>query len=165
MNKGKRQITTPLVHYLNAGDSLLGDPYASVIAPCLLPVRIIDDLSGREWDDFVKLEGFGYCHQGIIFPAGHEDYDTRYDLGADFKLICRTFPKGLSLLPCNHGGRVIYPLGGVSSIRSFEGKFQALEIARENLSLTIFLRFAFAQLLQSMLPRTVRRFVLSRIRA
>lgn len=160
MNKGKRKVNTTLVHYLNAGDYLMGDPYANVNSPCLLPVNVKDDFSEKYWIDFVKGCGYGYCHQGIIFPVNHDDYDTRYDLSADFELICRTFPQGLNYLPVNSSGKVVYTLGGVSSSRSAQGKRQVLEIARENLPHFTYLKLLFYLGAQSVLPRSVRRLIL-----
>lgn len=132
MNKGRALATQPLIHYLNAGDIVLGDPYRDVVQPTRLIVEIYtaDDQAG--WQDFIKLRGFGYCHQGILFPASHPDYDSRYKIAGDFDLIMRSFPAGLQHLPVSSGGRVRYYLGGVSSQRSACLDREVVTIAARN---------------------------------
>lgn len=115
MNKGQRLARSLLVHYLNAGDVVWGEPYAEVAGPCLLPTRICDADGAPVFEDFVKLRGYGYCHQGLILPRGHEPYNAALRIAADFEMIVGTFPQGLASLPRATRGGVMFHLGGVSS--------------------------------------------------
>ena len=157
MNKGKRMVQSPLVHYLNAGDVLVGDPYLNIHAPCLLSVKVLDPLLRYEWIDSLKLSGFGYCHQGVIFPTNHPEYNEKYELAADFDVITKTFPHGLGGLKRAFDGAVIYHLGGVSSIRSKEANLEIVEIARNNLSLRVAAVICAQIFLKGLLSRVFRR--------
>ena len=116
MNKGHLRARGALIHYLNAGNSIWGEPYRSPDGPSLLPVRIRDETGGYLFDDFPKWGGYGYCHQGILFPVDHNPYDTELEIAADFNLIIATFPKGLRHLPLVRGGGESFGLGGLSSV-------------------------------------------------
>ena len=117
MNKGQRLAKGHLVHYLNAGDVVWGEPYLSLDGPCLLPTRICTPEGGQVFEDFVKLHGYGYCHQGLILPRGHERYNTLLRIAADLEMIIATFPQGLGRLKWARSGGVQFFLGGVSSTR------------------------------------------------
>jgi glycosyltransferase involved in cell wall biosynthesis len=157
MNKGKRLAAHPLIHYLNAGDIVLGEPYRSVGQPTRLPVEICttDDQVG--WKDFIKLRGFGYCHQGLLFPASHPDYDTRYRIAGDFDVIMRSFPDGLFDLPVSSHGRVRYYLGGVSSQRSARLDREVVTIAARNRGLVTAGSLLAVVVARRLLPRPLRR--------
>jgi glycosyltransferase involved in cell wall biosynthesis len=117
MNKGQRLVRGPLVHYLNAGDEVWGEPYAGITGPCLLSTRICDADGQAVFDDFIKLRGYGYCHQGLVLPKDHEPYNLSLSIAADLEMIIGTFPRGLMSLPRASGGGVQFFLGGVSSTR------------------------------------------------
>ncbi|EOR2201982.1 glycosyltransferase, partial [Escherichia coli] len=114
MNKGRMLAKGDLIHYLNAGDSVIGDIYKNIKEPCLIKVGLFEN---------DKLLGFssithsntGYCHQGVIFPKNHSEYDLRYKICADYKLIQEVFPEGLRSLSLITSGYVKYDMGGVSS--------------------------------------------------
>ena len=157
MNKGKLLAKGQIVHYLNAGDIVFGEPYLGVLGPLRLPVEIftIDDKMG--WLDFVKMRGYGYCHQGILFPSSHASYDTRYKIAGDFDAIMRTFPNGLHYLPISCNGGVRYYLGGVSSNRSFSLDTEVIIIAQRNRGvLSAFYFLAFIAI-RRLVPRFFRR--------
>ena len=121
MNKGRLRARGALIHYLNAGDSIWGEPYRSPDGPSLLPVRIHDETGGYLFDDFPKWGGYGYCHQGILFPVEHGPYDTELEIAADLDLIIATFPKGLRHLPLVRGGGASFGLGGLSTVAQQRG--------------------------------------------
>jgi glycosyltransferase involved in cell wall biosynthesis len=157
MNKGRRLAAQPLVHYLNAGDIVLGEPYRTVEQPTRLPVEIYtaDDKGG--WNDFIKLRGYGYCHQGLLFPASHPDYDARYRIAGDFDVIMRSFPGGLYDLPLSCHGRVRYYLGGISSQRSAQLDREIVTIAARNLGLVAAGLLLTTIMARRLLPRPLRR--------
>ncbi len=133
MNKGLARAQGTLLHYLNGGDTVVGEPYERLTAPCRLPATMWEPATGRRWQDRVKLAGLGYCHQGVILPAGHRPYDLRYRLCADLDLLAELFPAGLQTLPLLEGGGVVYELGGQSSQRLAEVHAEVREIARRRL--------------------------------
>ena len=55
MNKGHRSCSGEFVHYLNAGDTVFGEPYRQVVQACLLPVHVHDESGRFLFDDFIKL--------------------------------------------------------------------------------------------------------------
>jgi glycosyltransferase involved in cell wall biosynthesis len=118
MNKGLGLVRGELIHYLNGGDRVWGEPYLGVDGPSLMPVRIVDELGRHLFDDFPKFGGFGYCHQGILFPFGHAAYRTDLRIAADLDLVIQLFPGGLGQLPVITSGGAAYGLGGLSSTAS-----------------------------------------------
>lgn len=160
MNKGLARARGRLLHYLNGGDTVVGEPYAAVAAldaPCRLPVTMWEPETGRRWQDHVKLAGVGYCHQGVILPAGHRPYDLRFRLCADLDLLAELHPQGLQALPLAAGGGVVYTLGGQSSQRLAEVHRELRAIARQRLPWRR--RAVVAALLaaKSLVPRGLRR--------
>ena len=84
MNKGLRICNTPLIHYLNSGDTVYGDPYSNIYLPGLLDVNI-NTVDGKLLKvDYIKLNGYAYCHQGIIFPSKHREYDINFRFTISF---------------------------------------------------------------------------------
>lgn len=157
MNKGKHLASQRLIHYLNAGDIVVGEPYQEVERPTRLTVEIhtADDQLG--WQDFIKLRGFGYCHQGLLFPAAHPDYDSRYTIAGDFDVIMRSFPEGLRDLPVSSHGRVRYYLGGVSSQRSARLDREVVSIAARNRGVLMAASLLTVIVARRLLPRPLRR--------
>ncbi|MEO1945528.1 MAG: hypothetical protein ABGY11_14595, partial [Candidatus Thioglobus sp.] len=47
MNKGHNLAKGKLIHYLNSGDTVFGDPYFNLDSESLLPVQFIDE-EGKE---------------------------------------------------------------------------------------------------------------------
>ena len=159
MNKGRGFVKTPLVHYLNSGDYVEGDIYNNCDWPCLLPVKIFNPENNLSWFDTVKLSGFGYCHQGIIFPSSHAPFNESLKIAADFEVICRTFINGSRSLPICNVGHVVYELGGVSSVKSEIGNREIISIANKVLGRMLFLRIYLYILLKGFLPRPFRRVI------
>jgi glycosyltransferase involved in cell wall biosynthesis len=157
MNKGKRLAAYPLIHYLNAGDIVLGEPYEGVERPTRLHVEIFTADEQMGWLDFIKLRGFGYNHQGLIFPASHPEYDLRYRIAGDFDVIMRSFPLGLYDLPVCPHGRVRYYLGGVSSQRSARLDREIITIAARNRGLATAAALLLVVVARRLLPRQLRR--------
>ena len=52
MNKGRRIATGDFVHYLNAGDTVHGEPYKNITSSSLLPVNILDETGALVFNDF-----------------------------------------------------------------------------------------------------------------
>lgn len=157
MNKGRRLASQRLIHYLNAGDIVLGEPYEGVSGPVRLPAELLTPDGRGSWQDFIKLGGFGYCHQGLVFPASHPDYDTRYRLAGDFDLIMRSFPNGLHELPLAPGGGVRYHLGGVSSQQWVRLDRELIAIAIRNRGLVTAGSILAVVIGRHLLPRSLRR--------
>lgn len=117
MNKARKFVVGDYVLYLNSGDWLSG-VFFEISQPCLLKVNIIS--KEKVHCDFIKLFGFGYNHQGIIFDATHQPFDSKYFLAADLHLIINTFKSGLKELPIIPGLQANYRLDGVSSHKSIK---------------------------------------------
>jgi glycosyltransferase involved in cell wall biosynthesis len=157
MNKGRALATSPLIHYLNAGDIVLGEPYATASEPTRLIVEICETGDRVAWQDFIKLRGFGYCHQGLIFPRSHPEYDTQYKISGDLDVIMRTFPTGVFDLPVAPHGRVRYYLGGISSKRSLLLDREVVTIAARNQGFIAAFQLASIALARHLMPRFLRR--------
>ena len=164
MNKGLRYVTSGFVHYLNSGDAVYGDPYGDLCSESLLPVRIIDANGEFISFDYVKLFGFGYNHQGIIFKSNHRNYDTRLKLAADRDLILRHFPKGLKRLMINRNGGVLYYLDGISTEHARLGDLEILRSFFNNRP-AYFLQVLLFLLLKSLCPRPLRRLLMAPLSA
>lgn len=117
MNKGRRLATCGLVHYLNAGDTVWGEPYRELTAPARLITNVADTDGEILFVDYVKLRGFGYCHQGVVLPRTHEPYNLRLRVAADLEMLVGTFDSGIATLPLCSTGGVTFFLGGVSSTK------------------------------------------------
>ena len=74
------------------------NPYQHINEPCLIKTKVVDLNTGASWFDKPKLFGYAYCHQGIIFPRNHINYDLNFKFCADFDLITKIFPYGLKKL-------------------------------------------------------------------
>jgi glycosyltransferase involved in cell wall biosynthesis len=157
MNKGRSLASSPLIHYLNAGDIVLGEPYANVNEPTRLVVEICEAGDRVAWQEFIRLRGFGYCHQGLLFPRSHPEYDTQYKVAGDLDVIMRTFPSGVFDLPVAPHGRVRYYLGGVSSKRSSLLDREVIKIAARNQGISAALNLASIALGRHLMPRFLRR--------
>jgi len=160
MNKGRNLAKANLIHYLNAGDEVHKDIYKNVNATCLLPVKIIDEVTGYYWYDKPKLFGFSYCHQGIIFESNHEPYNLNYKIVSDFNTIVSQFPNGLSELKINNNGYVTFYLGGISSQKAKIGNFDIIKIIWKNLTFTKATLITFIILIKFFIPRFIRRLLM-----
>jgi glycosyltransferase involved in cell wall biosynthesis len=161
-NIGKRQVSTPLVHFLNAGDAIYGNPYKGIDQPCLIPVRFIDEDGNKAGSDRVKLFGTAYNHQGILLPAEHEDYDTSFSLAADYKMMLKTFPLGLSRLPVVKNGGAEYQLGGLSSQKPVLGLWEMV-VSVFQVRPMLALPVTFILVLKLMIPRRIRRLTILKL--
>lgn len=164
MNKGHRLATGDLIHYLNAGDVAFGEPYADGDAR-LLPVRIADEHGVFQFEDYVKHGGYGYCHQGILFPRSHPAYRTEYRIAADFDLIVAAFPQGLRELPLATRGGVQFGLGGISNQASRKRDAEIIAIARDRLPPTAAQRLVRSIVIKNMIPRPLRRWIVKSLGA
>ena len=143
---------------------MYGDPYGDLCSESLLPVKIIDANGEFVSFDYIKLFGFGYNHQGIIFKSSHVDYDTSFNLAADRDLVLRHFPKGLRQLTVNKNGGVLYYLDGVSSERAREGDLEILKSFFINKPAYFIQVFLFL-ILKSLCPRPLRRLLMASLSA
>jgi glycosyltransferase involved in cell wall biosynthesis len=160
MNKGLSLVRTSLVHYLNGGDEVCGEPYLNLHVPTLIPVIICDIMNDYRWVDKINMLGFGYCHQGIIFPSNHRQYDTGYFYASDLDLIISVFPKGLHKLNISNSGSAIYYLDGFSSINNIKGDLEIIKIFRKKSGILQFI-FIFLYIhMKSFLPRKIRRRIM-----
>jgi Glycosyl transferase family 2 len=157
MNKGLSRARGDLLHYLNGGDTVYGEPYQSLPGPARLPVRITDESGKLLFNDFVKYGGYGYCHQGLLLPAGHAPYRTQFKIGADLDVIVATFPDGVAALPLVGSGGVTFAVGGVSSHTRWLSTREALRIFGERLPWYRAARLQALLIAKSLVPRAVRR--------
>ena len=157
MNKGHRSCVGELVHYLNAGDTVFGEPYRNVSQACLLPVHVHDESGRFFFEEFIRHGGYGYCHQGILFPRGHPSYKEEYRVAADLDLMIACFPRGLQGLPRAVGGGARFNLGGTSSRAGKARDREVRDIFFRRLSWWAARRLQAGIVLKNMLPRGVRR--------
>ncbi len=157
MNKGHRSCRGELVHYLNAGDTVFGDPYRQVTQACLLPVHVHDESGRFFFEEFIRHGGFGYCHQGILFPRNHPSYREEYRVAADLDLMIACFPRGLRGLPRVVDGGARFTLGGVSSRAGRARDHEVRDIFYERLSWWVASRLQASILVKNLLPRRLRR--------
>ena len=157
MNRGRSRARGDLVHYLNAGDSVWGEPYRSLNGPSLLTVRIYDEAGHHLFDDFPKLGGYGYCHQGVLFPTAHRPYDTSLRIAADLDLIFDTFPRGLHKLPRTQDGGALFGLGGLSTVAQTQRDREVRKILWSHLPKQRAARFIALLALKNLVPRSLRR--------
>ncbi len=158
MNKGKQLVNTSLIHYLNSGDEVYGEPYQDVKTEVCLEVTLRNENGRRIGLDKLKLFGYGYNHQGIIFSSNHVDYDCNYLIASDSDLIVKHFPSGLNALPMFKTGGVNYYLDGFSTKNMREGNLEILKTFYRN-NFTVFPKVFSYILLKSFLPRKVRRIL------
>ena len=152
-------MKTPLVHYLNAGDILYGNPYKGISRPALLPVVFIDESDAECGSDRVKLLGTSYNHQGVVIPASHEEFDLRFNIAADYKMLLREFPNGFPAAIGSGSGGVKYQLGGVSSLKTWQASWQMTQIVIKERPL-LWPVVAFMIFAKCPFPRAVRRWIL-----
>ena len=155
MNKGKHLVNTSLIHYLNSGDEVYGEPYQDVETEACLEVTLRDENGKRIGIDKRKLFGYGYNHQGIIFSSNHVDYDCKYSIAADSDLIVKHFPNGLHALPMLNTGGVNYYLGGFSSKNMKQGNIEILRIFYETKISMLPKVFSYI-FLKSFIPRRLK---------
>jgi glycosyltransferase involved in cell wall biosynthesis len=165
MNKAKKLVSTELVHYLNAGDTVSENIYSDCDSFGIFKVKILDNVSAQSWFDYIKLSGFGFCHQGIVFNSNHPIYDLAYKYAADFKLICEVFPDGLYNVKVFNNGYCQYMLGGVSSINNIACDKEILIISFAKFGFSfVFLKIYFYIKFKYFVPRFLRRFLSATIR-
>lgn len=159
MNKGQKLASGDFIHYLNAGDTISGDPYSNITQECRFPVDVYSEdgvYLGRE--SFVIL-GLSYNHQGIIFKKEHILYDTNYRIAADFNLIIKNFKNGIKKVPLNENANVSYSYGGVSSSRRFSRDAEVAKIIYLNKGIFLSVAFSLYALLKLFIPRNIRRIL------
>ena len=156
MNKGKRKCLGALIHYLNSGDIVEGDPYHNLKVESLLPVKFLDEKGVECGNDRVKFFGTAYNHQGIIFNKYHSPFNINYQIASDYVSILQSFPEGLKNLPISKHGSVCYSLGGRSSNKSLYGSLEMVKalILYRPLIAIVMIPIIFIKLL---IPRGIRR--------
>ncbi len=159
MNKGHERCRGRFVHYLNAGDTVFGEPYDEVAEPCLLPVHMHDESGRFFFKEFIRHGGFGYCHQGIIFPRGHPSYNEEFRVAADLDVMIACFPDGMHHLPRVTGGGARFTLGGASSRAGKARDREVREIFYRRLSWWAASRLQARVFLKNALPRRLRRWL------
>ena len=157
MNKAKNIANGTLLHYLNAGDEISDDPYKLIKEPCILKTKMIDPDSKANWLDKPKLCGFAYCHQGIIFPKNHTDYELRYKFCADFDVITKTFSWGLKKIKVEENGLVNYYLNGIFSKNTFQVTLEMIKIVWRNFDIFFASFLILILFTKTLIPRKLRR--------
>ena len=163
MNKGHNLASGKLIHYLNSGDTVFGDPYFNLNEASLLPVQFLDESVNKCGSDKIKLLGTAYNHQGIVFKYNHTPYNLKFNIAADYLCILRSFPDGLSKLPLVDGGGVIYTLGGVSTKKTVTGSIEMIAILVLNKPFYALLLVPEI-VLKMLIPQKVRRLILRNFR-
>jgi glycosyltransferase involved in cell wall biosynthesis len=163
MNKGHNLAKGKLIHYLNSGDTVFGDPYFNLDSESLLPVQFIDEEGKECGSDKLKLHGTAYNHQGIIFKHNHFSYNLKFKIAADYLSILHSFPDGLSKLPLVNSGGVMYTLGGVSTNKTVTGSIEM--IIALILNKPFYAVFLVPEIiLKILIPKKFRRFILRNFR-
>jgi len=158
MNKGRLLVSNGLIHYLNSGDIVIGEPYCfSHKEPFRLRVNTASNLFCL-LDTPVRKDGT-FCHQGLLFPFNHELYNTNYKISADFDAILRTFPAGIKSLPKNNSGGVLFDLDGISSTRPFKRDLESIMILFRSAELIKIVNFLFGRI------ESLPRYLLRKIKA
>lgn len=156
MNIGHSAAKGDLIHYLNAGDIVKGEPYVDVKGPIIYPVsRIYGDKESPPLAE-LTLFGYGCCHQSIILPRSHSPYDLTYNISADLDMLMRTFPSSLAEVPRAVDGYIIYDLTGLSSTSRLKRDVEIFRvfISHKNYyNAMLFLGYAG---LKFLLPRKIR---------
>ena len=163
MNKGHSLANGKLIHYLNSGDTVFGDPYFNLNTASLLPVQFLDEEGKKCGSDRLKLLGTAYNHQGGIFKYNHFSYNLKFNIAADYLCTLRSFPNGLSKLPLVNGGGVIYTLGGVSTQKTVVGSVEmiiALVLSKPFYAMLLVPEI----ILKILTPQKVRRLILRNFR-
>jgi glycosyltransferase involved in cell wall biosynthesis len=144
MNKGRLLVLSGLIHYLNSGDVVIGEPYCfSHKKPFRLKVNTVSN-SMCLLDIPVRKDGT-FCHQGLLFPFNHALYNTNYKISADFDVILSTFPTGVKSLPKNNSGGILFDLEGVSSVQPFRRDLESIKILFRRGDLTRIVNFIFGR--------------------
>lgn len=159
MNKGHSLCRGDFIHYLNAGDTVFGEPYREVAQACLLPVHVHDESGRFFFKEFLRHGGFGYCHQGILLPRNHASYRQEYRVAADLDMMIATFPQGMRGLPRVERAGVRYTLGGVSSRAGSARDREVRSIFFERLPWWAASRLQAGIVLKGLLPRGLRRLL------
>ncbi len=119
LNQGKKLCKSKFIHYLNAGDFLIGNPYPTIITESYLPVILVDYKRKIFKKAKKTILGLHYNHQGVIFKSNHIDYDETLKISSDFEVILIDFnPQNSDPFKSNVNGFVIYNLNGISSNNS-----------------------------------------------
>ncbi len=162
MNKGKKIAKGELLHYLNAGDCVWGEPYVNLNQSTILNVKLLDEFGAYLGEDQIKLLGHSYCHQGVIFPRDHVEYDERFKLASDYLLLCITFPEGLYNLKKTNFGGVEYKLGGISTLKSGLGLREIICVSFRHLNLYKSILISITLICKSIIPRKLRRLYINK---
>lgn len=165
MNIAREKSSGQLLHYLNAGDEVFGEPYALLKNdPSVMSVKMVDPINNKFWLDYIKLNGYGYCHQGIIFSKNHVFYNEKYKLAADFDVILQSFPSGLKKINKVTSGGAIYDVSGISSVRSFNNKKEIISILINNKKYITLLMVFPIIIIHLIVPRVIKRGLLKFLR-
>lgn len=157
MNKGCHSATGSLIHYLNAGDTVSGDVYLGINEPCRLNVILIGDNKKIINKSKVTHNGYGYCHQGVIFPSKHKSYNTKYKIAADLDALMYIFPQKILMLPVHREGNVFYDMSGVSSNKRLARDLEIAKIFVAHKKYFMLVTFIISSVLKYPIPKFVRR--------
>lgn len=144
MNKGIRVAKGSALLFLNAGDYFIGDVLGTFkTAPAFLPVKYVD-IFGRFRNRPVvnQRSGISNCHQGVIFEAKFIEYDSKYDICADYKyFLDHGYSNSVPMLASK--GYVFFDAVGVSATRIRDRDRQIFDIRRQRFGLVVGMLYEF----------------------
>jgi hypothetical protein len=133
-----------------------GEPYQDLGQPVRLRTTIATEAGQPVFEDFVKLMGFGYCHQGLVLPRAHEPYNARLRVAADVEMLIGSFPSGIKSLPASATGGVTFYLGGVSSTKRLARDLEILGVFRRRKGPAQCMLVGAAMLIKALIPARLR---------
>lgn len=153
MNRGRSLCRGELIHYLNSGDQVFGEPYYGLLGPCKLVYLLSEGEKSLKLPQ-PTLIWPGYCHQAVIFPREHAEYDCRFPMCADLELIMRLFRSAKKLpFGCVIGG-ILFDVTGISSTKKCRRDLEQLRIFAQRRAFFLwsiqFIKFIFRALINSL---------------
>ncbi len=143
MNLAKSRVSKGYVWYLNGGDWIIGNPIKDLNSEMQMPVCTWKSSNGLKISK-KKLFNQHFCHQGVLMPYNHDDFNEKYRFAADFDIFMKlkTNFKNLSI----KNGFVVSELGGISDINKFKRDLEIIEILLKNKNMKNYLLIIYLKI-------------------